>query len=40
MHVLHDFMMMTKSQEYLLAIGAMALFTIFWLVLDRDKRRQ
>jgi hypothetical protein len=40
MHVLHDFMMMTKSQEYLIAIGAMAVFTIFWLVLDKEKGKR
>lgn len=38
MHVLHDFMTMTKGQEYLMAIGAMALFTIFWLLLDRNRK--
>ena len=30
MHTLHDFMTLTKGQEYLIAIGAMALFGIFW----------
>ena len=40
MHVLHDFMTLTKGQEYLIAIGAMALFTVFWMVLDRQKERK
>lgn len=39
MNVLHDFMMVTKSQEYLIAIGAMAVFTIFWMVLDKEKTK-
>ncbi len=38
-HVLHEFMTVTKGQEYLLAIGAMVLFTVFWLFLDRDKKK-
>jgi len=40
MHTLHDFMMLTKGQEYLMAIGAMVLFTIFWFLLDRRKNKQ
>ena len=39
MHVLHDFMTLTKGQEYLLAITAMALFTVFWMILDRKKEK-
>ena len=40
MNTLHDFMMFTKGQEYLIAVGAMALFLVFWLFLDRkDSRR-
>lgn len=35
MHTLHDFMMLTKGNEYLMAVGAMILFTVFWLFLDR-----
>jgi len=31
-------MTVTKGQEYLMAIGAMALFTIFWLLLDRNNK--
>ncbi len=40
MYVLHDFMTLTKGQEYLLAIGAMALFTVFWLLLNRDGKNK
>lgn len=40
MHVLHDFMTLTKGQEYLIAIGAMALFTVFWLILDRNEKKR
>ena len=40
MNTLHDFMMLTKSQEYLIAVGAMVLFTIFWLLLDRKKEKK
>lgn len=39
MNTLHDFMILTKGHEYLIAIGSMALFTVFWLILDRDKSR-
>jgi hypothetical protein len=39
-NVLHDFMTLTKGQEYLLAVGAMVVFTIFWMILDRSKRKK
>ena len=39
MHVLHNFMTLTKGYEYLMAIGAMVLFTVFWMVLDRKKEK-
>jgi len=35
MNTLHDFMMLTKGHEYLLAVGSMILFTVFWILLDR-----
>ena len=38
-HTLQDFLTMTKGQEYLMAVGAMIVFTLFWLVLDRKPRR-
>jgi len=38
MHTLHDFMMLTKGHEYLIAVGAMTLFTIFWFLLDGKKK--
>lgn len=38
MHTLHDFMVLTKGHEYLLAVGAMILFAIFWLFLDRKRK--
>jgi len=38
MHTLHDFMMLTKGHEYLIAVGAMLLFTMFWLLLDREHK--
>lgn len=34
MYTLQDFLTMTKGQEYLMAIGAMVLFTLFWLLLS------
>ena len=37
MHTLHDFMMLTKGQEYLVAVGGMVLFAAFWMLLDRKK---
>ncbi len=39
MHTLWDFLTLTKGQEYLLAIAAMALFTTFWMVLNRKKKK-
>ncbi|EQB63195.1 MAG: Hmc operon protein 4 [candidate division Zixibacteria bacterium RBG-1] len=39
MHSLQDFLTLTKGQEYLLAIAAMVLFTIFWLFLDRKRKK-
>ncbi len=38
MHTLHDFMVLTKGNEYLLAVVAMILFTVFWLFLDRKRK--
>jgi len=38
MNTLHDFMMLTKGSEYLMAVMAMALFIIFWLALDRKAK--
>lgn len=37
---LQDFLTITKGQEYLVAIGAMVLFTIFWLFLDRKSKKK
>jgi hypothetical protein len=30
MHTLHEYMMITKAQEYLLAVAAMLVFILFW----------
>lgn len=39
-YTLQDFLTMTKGLEYLIAIGAMILFTMFWLYLNsRPKKR-
>ena len=40
MHVLHNFMTLTKGHEYLIAVVAMTIFTIFWMVLDREKGKK
>jgi hypothetical protein len=40
MHSLQEFLSLTKGQEYLLAIAAMALFPIFWGFLDWKKKRK
>ena len=40
MYTLHDFMLLTKAHEYLIAVGAMSLFTVFWLLLDGKKKRK
>lgn len=40
-YTLQDFLTLTKGQEYLIAIGAMIFFTMFWLYLDgRPKDRK
>lgn len=36
---LQDFLTLTKGQEYLMAIGAIALFTIFFMLIDRGKKK-
>ena len=33
-YTLQDFLTLTKGQEYLIAIGGIILFSIFWLYLD------
>ena len=35
MNTLHDFMMVTKGVEYLIAISTIVLFALFWILLDR-----
>ena len=37
MHTLHEYMMITKSQEYLLAVGAMIIFCFFWRLVARKR---
>jgi len=38
MHTLHDFMLVTKGQEYLIAATFLILFSIFWTILNRKKK--
>ena len=38
MHTLHEYMMITKAHEYLLAVGAMLVFILFWRLVTRQKR--
>lgn len=38
MHTLHEYMMITKSQEYLMAVGAMIIFCLFWWFVSRKRR--
>jgi hypothetical protein len=33
-------MTLTKGQEYLIAVAAMTIFTVFWMVLDREKGKK
>jgi hypothetical protein len=33
-------MMLTKGQEYLIAIVAMALFPVFWWLMNRKRRQR
>lgn len=33
---LQEFLTLTKGQEYLIAVGSIVLFTLFWLLLDKD----
>ena len=37
MHTLHEYMMITKSQEYLLGVGAMIIFCLFWRLVARKR---
>ena len=39
MHTLHEYMMITKTQEYLLAVGAMLVFMLFWRFLVQKRWR-
>ncbi|MFH1010479.1 MAG: hypothetical protein V1784_04495 [bacterium] len=39
MHTLHDFMLLTKGQEYLIAVTFLLLFCIFWMLIDKKKKR-
>lgn len=40
MHSLQEFLSVTKGNEYLIAIAAMALFPIFWGFLDWKKKKK
>ncbi len=37
MHTLHEYMMITKSQEYLMAVGALIVFGLFWRFIARKR---
>jgi hypothetical protein len=37
-HTLHDFMLLTKGQEYLIAVTFLIVFTIFWGILTKKKQ--
>ena len=30
MHTLHEYMVLTKTQEYLIALACLLVFTLFW----------
>jgi hypothetical protein len=36
-HTLHDFMLLTKGQEYLIAVAFMIIFVIFFGILNKKK---
>jgi hypothetical protein len=38
MHTLHDFFMVTKGYEYLIAVVFFVLFISFWRFLNKGKR--
>ena len=40
MYTLQDFLTLTKGQEYLIAVGSMILFMVFWLFLERKPRKE
>jgi hypothetical protein len=40
MHTLHDFMLVTKGQEYLIAVAFLILFSIFWGILNKKKEHR
>jgi hypothetical protein len=36
---LQDFLTLTKGHEYLIAVGSMILFALFWLLLNSDSKK-
>ena len=40
MHTLQDFLTMTKGQEYLVALGSMVLFAVFWLIFEYKEKKK
>ena len=40
MYTLQDFLTMTKGQEYLIAVGAMIFFAVFWSLLSSKPRKR
>ena len=40
MYTLQDFLTLTKGQEYLIAVGSMILFGVFWLLFDRESPKE
>lgn len=40
MYTLQDFLTLTKGQEYLIAVGAMVLFAVFWSILSSKPQKR
>jgi hypothetical protein len=39
MHTLHEFYLVTKGHEYLIAVAFMVLFPVFWKLIVGPRRR-
>ena len=40
MQTLHEYMMVTKAHEYLIAVAFLAAFALYWRIVNRKGRRR
>jgi hypothetical protein len=40
MHTLHEFFTFTKGIEYLIAVTFLIIFPVFWVLLNKKKKRK